>query len=189
MYNDFPPLFLTTFAGLKLRSTSLVRRRSSVANSQLSFRHTSKLYSTSPTSDDSSKRLVLDPNFVISLIFVSVSISMYLFGQNVKLEAKSDVNDIAEKLVVRIDSKFAEQEAKTNAKFAEQEAKTNAKFAEQAKTLDELKDLKTEAGVVVACVAFVGFTPLTQYLTAFVSQYGPKSTNVSSEGDSDGKKT
>lgn len=166
----FSLYILYTFAGLKLKSTSLTRRRRFLSNHELNFR-LSKLHSTSPTSDNSSRGIVFDSDVVaLSLVVVSVAFNIFFFGQTIKLEAKSDVKDIADKLVVAIDSKFAELKAESN-----------AKFADQAKSLDELNELKIEGRVAGSIAILIGVKSMLEYARPYIPGLNQNVTEVKSK--------
>lgn len=127
---------------------SICKKRSFCANHNLPFHRVDILHATVPTPNKSSSPAnEFDSNFV-ALVFGLVCI--FLYGQNIKLEAKSDVATVTERLIIRIDNKFAEQ----------------------AKTLDELKDLKTQGLTVLGIASFVGIQPIIEYFKDRTSSVG-----------------
>ena len=131
---------------------SMIKRRSA----------DTKLHVTSASPEPSSK---MDNNEIIlklvPLFAILVSISIFLYGENVKLSSTNLAYQTINSLSSQLNEKFAEQNALSTKKFQaiddkfEKQAKTiDDKFEKQAKSLDDIKDVKTGVFAIFSTLSF-----------------------------------
>jgi len=146
--------------------------------------------SSSPPPDKSSPLTInFDSNFVMSLsLVIFFFVTLFLFGQTIQLQTKSDVTDIAEKIISRIDSRFATERILTNEKFdliSEKFDLMSEEFKGLTTKVDELKDFKLQATAVIAFVAFVGAKPLIEFVNEKSAQDTTTTTTNTANINSD----
>ena len=129
--------------------------------------------STPPPDKSSLLTINFDSNFVMSLsLAIFFFATLFLFGQTIRLQTKSDMTDIAEKIISKIDSRFATERILTN-----------EKFAEVTTELNELKDVKLQWSTIIttggAILSFIGIQPLLEFTKAkWLGQNTTTNTNT-----------
>ena len=119
------------------------------------FSSKTELFAASSAPDNKPFQVIiqLDEKFVlVTVLLFATIIALYFYGQSIKFGTDSSVQTISATLSAQLDLMFAE----IDIKFAE----IDIKFAEQDKSLQELKDIKTQILMVVGIINALGFTPL-----------------------------
>lgn len=131
--------------------------------------------STPPLEKSSILTINFDSNFVMSLsLAIFFFTILFLFGQTIQLQTKSDVIEITEKIISKIDSRFATERILTNEKFAEVTTKLN-----------ELKDVKLQWSTIIttggALLSFIGIQPLLEFIKAKWLSQNITTTNTNTD--------
>jgi len=140
--------------------------------------------SSSPPPDKSSPLTInFDSNFVMSLsLAIFFFVTLFLFGQTIQLQTKSDVSDIAEKIISKIDSRFATERILTNEKFAELTTELN-------ELNSELKDVKLQWSTIIttggAILSLIGIQSLLEFIKAKWLRQNTTTTNTSTSTNAD----
>ena len=124
--------------------------------------------STPPPDKSSLLTINFDSNFVMSLsLAIFFFVILFLFGQTIQLQTKSDVIEITEKIISRVDVKFDQM---------------SVEFKGLTKKVDELKDFKLQATAIIAFVAFVGTKPLIDFVN---EKSGAQNTIITTNTNTD----